>query len=104
MCKKITKITILFLKLMSTNVRIPQKILYNQNFKFWCTFLFLEKGTGVVCYFGVYCPTREVNVWGFVVKLVAAELIRPHIFFFTLSYFVDNKPCNEKKRYNSFSP
>ena len=55
-------------------------------------FSVLGKGYGVVCYFGVYCPTREVNVWGFVVKLVAAELIRPHIFFFTLSYFVDNKP------------
>ena len=60
-------------------------------------FSVLGKEYGVVCYFGVYCPSREVNVWGFVVKLVAAEFIRPHIFFFTLSYFVDNKPCNEKK-------
>ena len=89
--KKITKITILFLKLMSTNVRIPYKIFTIKILSFvelFCSW----KRLRVVCYFGVYCPTREVNVWGFVVKLVAAELIRPHIFFFTLSYFVDDKP------------
>ena len=50
---------------------------------------------GVCCLFGclvlVYRPTREVEgVAGFVVKLVPAEVIRPHMYFFTLSYFVDN--------------
>ena len=27
---------------------------------------------------------------GFVVKLVAAKVIRQHMFFFTLTYFLDN--------------
>ena len=40
-------------------------------FTVWLIFLFVEGG-------------------GFVVQLVAAQTIRQHMFFFTLSYFVDN--------------
>ena len=45
-------------------------------FKFWI-FLFLEGGR-------------------FVVKLVTAKVIRQHMFFFTLSYFLDNNIWNKK--------
>ena len=54
-------------------------------FKFWWIFLFLEGGR-------------------FVVKLVTAKVIRQHMFFFTLSYFLDNNIWNKKKWYDSFCP
>ena len=40
---------------------------------------------------------------GFVVKLLAAKVIRQHMFLFTLSYFLVNNLWN-KKRYDIFSP
>ena len=33
---------------------------------------------------------------GFVVKLVAAKVICQHMFFFTLTHFLDNNPLNKK--------
>ena len=33
---------------------------------------------------------KWTGVAGFVVKLVPAEVIRQHMYFFILSYFVDN--------------
>ena len=61
-----------FLKLINTNVWIPQNFNYNENetiLKFLWFSLFLEGG-------------------GFVVKLVAAKVTRQHMIFFTASYFL----------------
>ena len=62
---------------MNTNIWIPQNFNYTDLtiFRFWWIFLFLEDW--------------RLN-GGFVVKHVAAKVIRQHMFFFTLSYFLDN--------------
>ena len=59
---------------MNTNIWTPQNINYIENltiFKVWLFFLFVKDG-------------------GFDVKLLAAKVIRHHMFFFTLSFFFCN--------------
>lgn len=63
---------------MNTNVWIPQNFNDNENltiFKIWWIFHLLEGG--LICF-----------------KLGAAKVICQHIFFYKLSYFVDNKLWN----------
>ena len=59
---------------MNTDIWVPHNFNYIENltiFKFWLFFHFLKGG-------------------GFDVKLLAAKVIRQHMFFFTLSFFFCN--------------
>ena len=69
MCKKFKNIAFFLFEIINTSVLIPQNSKYIENltiFQFGRIFLFLEGGGD-----------------GCLVKLVAAKVIRQHMFFFT---------------------